>query len=88
MSGRDRARVVVLEALTSSTYGRFDDVAVGERSLDWPLCESVASLGLDSLAVMEFCISVELQSGLELTPDLLDSLGTLEEVVNWIAERI
>jgi acyl carrier protein len=42
-------------------------------------------LGFDSLGQMEFCISIELQTGAELTPDLLFDLSTLADVSNWVA---
>lgn len=42
-------------------------------------------LNFDSLGWMEFCISIELQTGVELTPDVLSSLETLADVAGWIA---
>jgi hypothetical protein len=42
-------------------------------------------LDFDSLGWMEFCISIELQTGAELTPDVLSSLETLADVAGWIA---
>jgi acyl carrier protein len=44
-------------------------------------------LDFDSLGWMEFCISIELQTGAELTPDILSSLKTLADVADWIAVR-
>jgi hypothetical protein len=44
-------------------------------------------LDFDSLGWMEFCISIELQTGAELTPDILSSLATLADVADWIAVR-
>jgi hypothetical protein len=42
-------------------------------------------LGFDSLGQMEFCISIELQTGAELTPDLLFGMDTLADVSDWVA---
>ena len=47
----------------------------------------MADLDYDSLGWMEFCISVELQTGAELTPDLLGQFDTLADVAAWIAAR-
>ncbi len=44
-------------------------------------------LDFDSLGWMEFCISIELQTGAELTPDILSNLETLADVADWIAAR-
>lgn len=48
----------------------------------------LARLGFDSLATMEFCISVELQTGAELTPEVLDGLETMDAVADWIRSRV
>lgn len=47
----------------------------------------MADLDYDSLGWMEFCISVELQTGAELTPDLLGQFDTLADAAAWIAAR-
>lgn len=39
-----------------------------------------AALDMDSLAVMEFCISVELSTGVSITPDQLRSFETVGAV--------
>lgn len=45
-------------------------------------------LGFDSLAWMEFCISVEVNSGLELTPDDVAGMGSLSDVEAWLTARL
>jgi acyl carrier protein len=45
----------------------------------------LADLDFDSLGWMEFCISIELQTGAELTPDILSTLDTMADVAGWIA---
>ncbi len=48
----------------------------------------IEAFGLDSLGVMEFCISVELQSGLELTPMMVASMTQVGEIERWLRERL
>lgn len=74
---------VLLEALTAARHGTPPDAALREAILRHDRVE-LAALGFDSLATMEFCISIELQTGAELTPEVLDGLVTMEAVANWI----
>lgn len=45
----------------------------------------LASLGLDSLGRMEFCIQLELDHGVPLTPDRLLAMQELGELLTFIA---
>ena len=45
----------------------------------------LTDLNFDSLAWMEFCISVELATGAELTPEQLKHFETLCDVSTWIS---
>lgn len=51
-------------------------------ALDHPL----DGLGFDSLAWMEFCISVELNTGMELTPVMITEMRTLADIADWLNE--
>lgn len=42
----------------------------------------------DSLAWMEFCISVELQSGLELTPADIAAMTHFYQIEEWLRARL
>jgi acyl carrier protein len=42
----------------------------------------------DSLAWMEFCIAVEEQSGLELTPGAIVDMVHFCEIENWLLARV
>lgn len=50
--------------------------AIASGRLDLPL----KSLGFDSLAWMEFCISIELNTGIELTPAEIAEMTSLAEI--------
>ncbi len=45
----------------------------------------LAHLGLDSLGRMEFCIHLELDHGVPLTPDRLMAMGELGELLAFLA---
>jgi hypothetical protein len=45
-------------------------------------------LRFDSLAWMEFCISIELQSGQELTPAHVGTMRYVYEIEDWLRERL
>jgi hypothetical protein len=57
------------------------DIAAGA---DVPL----ERLAFDSLGWMEFCISVEVNSGLELTPADIAGMRSLADVETWISARL
>lgn len=44
-------------------------------------------LGFDSLAWMEFCISVELETGKGLTPADVAGLGYVHKIEEWLRAR-
>jgi len=46
------------------------------------------ALEFDSLAWMEFCISVELQSGQELTPAQIGDMRYFFEIEEWLRARM
>jgi acyl carrier protein len=74
---------VLLEALTAAHNGSPPEATLREAILRQDGVD-LATLGFDSLATMEFCISIELQTGAELTPEVLDGLVTMEAVADWI----
>lgn len=47
--------------------------------------ESFGELGFDSLAMMEFCISIHLETGVELTVGKADELGSPGAVARFLS---
>ena len=84
----DKVREIVLAALSAARYGYEPDpriakaVLVGDRNL------TVEQLKFDSLAWMEFCISVELQCGQEMTPAEIEGMHYVFEIEEWLRARI
>jgi len=49
---------------------------------------TIEQLGFDSLAWLEFCISVEIQSGQEITPADITKMRYIFEIENWLRARL
>lgn len=80
-------REIIAAAVRAARYDRPPDAALASdiaRGADVPF----DTLGFDSLAWMEFCISVELESALELTPSIVAGMGSLAEIEAWLAARL
>ena len=80
-------RQAVLEALRASVPGAFDD-AVGRSFLAGDLDVDLDGLGMDSLARMEFCIAIELATGVTLLPAQLAELATTDAIQRRIRAEL
>lgn len=82
-----RATAIVQNALDScsiATPGRHSPGETGPI----PFSMSFEDIGFDSLAFMEFCISVHLDTGIEMTTEQLIAFGSPEAVAAYIEERL
>ena len=84
----DQVRDVLLTAIRAGRHGAPPPpplaraIAEGSRDL------TLEQLDFDSLAWMEFCISVELQSGQELTPAHVDEMRYVFQIEEWLRARL
>jgi hypothetical protein len=83
----DPVRDTMLVALEAARGGKApaaiaDAVIAGDRAM------RLEQLNFDSLAWMEFCISVELQTGQELTPTDVESMHYVFEIEEWLRARV
>lgn len=82
----DRAvRTVLLEALESASVFTLRDRNLTDEFIagrDVPLTE----LDIDSLAGMELCISIEINTGVSIAPEELSDLGSLNQIAARIRE--
>ena len=84
----DRARAIVL---TAAKAGRASGLLAPEveRAIEEGQSDlRLDALGLDSLGWMEFCISAELESGLELTLDDIGRMELVSEIEDWVRSRL
>ena len=84
----DRVRDMLLVALSAGQHGAIptghvaEAVKVGDRQL------RIDQLHFDSLAWMEFCISIELQSGQALTPEDIENMRYVCEIEEWLRAKL
>jgi len=74
-----RSRQAVFEALKIAAPGTFDE-ALRRAFLAEALNLKLADLHMDSLGEMEFCIAIELSTGVTLLPSELAELSSTDAV--------
>ena len=80
----DRIRKIVIAAVRAARNGFPPEpgiaqaIATGSREI------TIDRLEFDSLAWMEFCISIELQSRQELTPADIEGMRYVAEIEDWL----
>lgn len=80
-------RAVVAEAFRyANVHGVWND-ALCRRFLAGEGDVALDQLELDSLAAMEVCIGIEVNSGVELVPDQLRKIATLRQLVDLVRAR-
>ena len=79
----DRIRVV--EALEAANLAGLQTNALVSQFLAGTSDIKVSELHLDSLALMEFCIAIEVNCGISLVPDRLYEIGTLGRIADMVA---
>ena len=71
---------ILIAAVTAARAGFAPEEDLAAAILRGGATVRLADLNYDSLAWMEFCISVELNTGVELTPDHLVQCESLADV--------
>ena len=85
---QDRVRGILISALRAAGDWRPSIPAVEQAIVAGDLTVPLDRLAFDSLAWMEFCISIELQSRHELTPADVESMGSISDLENWLRARL
>jgi hypothetical protein len=85
---QDKVRSILIAAVEAGRYGAPLDPHIIQTITQGKPELPLAKLGFDSLAWMEFCISVELQSGQELGPGDIAGMVYLRDVEAWLRERL
>lgn len=78
---------ILMAALTAAKNGFPPDRELESEIRKGGTAVKLLDLNFDSLAWMEFCICIELETGAELTPDLLDDMESLHDVAEWLNAR-
>jgi hypothetical protein len=83
----DQIREILLAAFSAARYGVPPEPAIAQAIADGNRELTIDQLKFDSLAWMEFCISVELQSGQELTPVDIEGMQFVFQIEEWLRSR-
>lgn len=84
----ERARDILLTALRAGRFGSPPDGALAAAIREGSRDLRLDSLDFDSLAWMEFCISVELQSGLDLAPSDIEEMNYTYQIEDWLRTKL
>jgi hypothetical protein len=82
-----RPRQAVFEALKIAAPGAFND-ELRRSFLTDGLNIAVAELDMDSLGEMEFCIAIELSTGITLLPPQLAELASTDAIERCIQAKL
>jgi acyl carrier protein len=82
-----RARRAIFEALKTAAAGAFDE-DMRRTFLTESANLALADLDMDSLANMEFCIAIELSTGVTLLPRQLADLATTDAIERCIEAKL
>jgi hypothetical protein len=78
----------LLSALKDAQHGLPPGTSITQSVVEGDRGLTLDALEFDSLAWMEFCISVELQSGHELTPAHIVDMRYFFEIEEWLRARV
>ena len=77
-------RTMLVAALASASVFTLRDNGWTEAFLDGTRDVALADMEMDSLAVMELCIAVEVSADVSIVPDELEQIATLGGLVEAI----
>jgi acyl carrier protein len=81
-------RKILLTAVQAGRHGVPAELSIAKAIEEGSAELKLEQLEFDSLAWMEFCISVELQSGLELTPVDIEQMEYVAQIEDWLRARV
>lgn len=84
----DKVCEVLLTAVRAARHGATTPPSLAQAIAEGNRDLTTDQLDFDSLAWMEFCISVELQSGLELTPADVEKMRYVCQIEEWLRARL
>lgn len=87
MTKKNAAKKMVLEALQATNLP--DSTILNfQNSIKTLVDMSVNDLTIDSLAMMEFCIHLEINSGVFITPNELENCRLISDLLSAIENQI
>jgi hypothetical protein len=83
----DQIRDLLLVAVTAARHGTQPELCITQAVKGGDRKMRIDQLNFDSLAWMEFCICIELESGQELTPNHISEMQYVCEIEDWLRAR-
>lgn len=74
-------RQIILDGLQAGSVFKVNEMGLSDAFLAGTADAKFEDLEIDSLAVMELCIAIELGTGVSILPDDLEKLGSLQKLV-------
>jgi len=84
----EKAFDIIFEALRAANAGVDPPGWLSDAILREDPMLTVDQLGFDSISWLEFWISVELQSGQDLTPGDIEKIQRVTEIIEWLRARL
>jgi acyl carrier protein len=84
----DPVRQILLTAVQAGCHGHAPRADIAGAIANGDQTLKLDALGFDSLAWMEFCISIELQCGQELAPGDIETMDRVGDVEAWLRDRL
>lgn len=83
-----QVRLAILDALDASYVSLLmQDESIREKFLTGNINYRFEELDMDSLAMMEFCISLELNDIISITPDEVLALESLDQLIFKVLDK-
>jgi acyl carrier protein len=81
-------RVAIVNGLTQATAILFRDAEISEEFIAGQADMRIEDMELDSLSIMELCISIEIDTGVSILPEEMVHVENLNELARIIGERL
>ena len=80
-------RAIIIDALEYANVVAISDQNMATLFLEGREDIEIQKLNMDSLATMELCIALEVNTGVSIVPDDLQKIATLDLLVKAVQER-
>lgn len=81
-------RVAIVNGLAQAMAILFRDAEISEDFIDGKADMRIEDMQLDSLSIMELCISIELDTGASILPEEMMQIESLEQLVGVIRDKL
>jgi acyl carrier protein len=87
MDERD-IRLAIVNGLHQAVAILFNDAEISEEFIAGKADMRIEDMQMDSLSIMELCISIELDTGVSILPEEMVQIESLEALVRVIGDKL